>query len=81
MVSITYSSLRQHLAQVLQQVLDQRDPCVVTRRGHEDVVLVARQDWEALNETLYLLSSPENARRLEQARQQDAAGDVFPSPY
>jgi antitoxin YefM len=37
---------------------------VITRAGHEPVVIVALADYESLKETAYLLRSPENARRL-----------------
>jgi antitoxin YefM len=37
---------------------------VITRAGHEPVVIVALDDYESLKETAYLLRSPENARLL-----------------
>jgi Txe/YoeB family toxin of toxin-antitoxin system len=37
---------------------------VITRAGHEPVVIVSLADYESLKETAYLLRSPENARRL-----------------
>ena len=76
MFATTYSALRQNLTTVLQRVLDDRLPCVVSRRGHEDVVILPRSDWESIEETLYLLSSSNNARRLEESRAQAARGDV-----
>ena len=80
MFNTTYSALRQNLTTVLQKVLDDRLPCVVSRRGHEDVVILPRADWESMEETLYLLSNPENARRLEESRQQAERGDVHEWP-
>ena len=37
---------------------------IITRAGHEPVVIVALDDYESLKETAYLLRSPANARRL-----------------
>jgi antitoxin YefM len=37
---------------------------VITRAGHEPVVIVSLEDYQSLKETVYLLRSPENARRL-----------------
>jgi antitoxin YefM len=37
---------------------------VITRAGHDPVVIVALADYESLKETAYLIKSPENARRL-----------------
>lgn len=41
-----------------------REEVVITRAGHEPVVMVALDDYESLKETAYLIRSPENARRL-----------------
>jgi antitoxin YefM len=46
------------------RAVDDREEVVITRAGHEPVVMVALSDYEALKETAYLLRSPENARRL-----------------
>ena len=37
---------------------------MITRAGHDPVVIVALDDYQSLKETAYLLRSPENARRL-----------------
>jgi antitoxin YefM len=37
---------------------------IITRAGHEPVVIVALDDSESLKEIAYLLRSPENGRRL-----------------
>lgn len=37
---------------------------VITRAGRDPVVMVALEDYESLEETTFLLKSPENARRL-----------------
>jgi PHD/YefM family antitoxin component YafN of YafNO toxin-antitoxin module len=44
-------------------VVDNREEVVITRAGHEPVVIVSLDDYESLKETAYLLRSPENARR------------------
>ena len=41
-----------------------REEVVITRAGHDPVVMVALDDYESLKETAYLLKIPENARRL-----------------
>ena len=48
----------------LNAVTDDREEVVITRAGHDPVVMVALDDYESLKETAYLLRSPENARRL-----------------
>jgi antitoxin YefM len=64
MKTMTYSQSRAHYAETLNAVVDDREEVVITRAGHEPVVIVALADYESLKETAYLLRSPENARRL-----------------
>jgi antitoxin YefM len=40
-------------------------PLFIKRQQGEDVVVISKEDYTSLNETLYLLSSPANAKRLE----------------
>jgi antitoxin YefM len=44
--------------------VNDREEVVITRAGHEPVVMVSLDDYESLKETAYLLRSPEYARRL-----------------
>jgi antitoxin YefM len=62
--TLSYSQSRARYAEVLDSVTDDREEVVITRSGHEPVVIVSLDDYEALKETAYLLRSPENARRL-----------------
>ncbi|WP_420329312.1 type II toxin-antitoxin system Phd/YefM family antitoxin [Serinicoccus marinus] len=60
-------------AEVLDGVTD-REEVVVTRAGHEPVVIVSLADYESLRETAYLMRSPANARRLLDAMERLEAG-------
>lgn len=64
MRTMTYSESRANYAETLNRVVDDREEVVITRAGHDPVVIVALEDYESLKETAYLLKSPENARRL-----------------
>ena len=64
MKTMTYSESRAKYAQTLDSVIDDREEVVITRAGHDPVVMVALDDYESLKETAYLLKSPANARRL-----------------
>ena len=64
MRTMTYSESRARFAETLNAVTDDREEVVITRAGHEPVVLVSLDDYQSLKETAYLLRSPENARRL-----------------
>jgi antitoxin YefM len=60
----TYTSLRENLASVLDQVVDQQETVIVRRRGSRDVALIPAGELAGLIETAHLLRSPRNARRL-----------------
>jgi antitoxin YefM len=62
--STTYSALRSNLKQALDEVCADHEPLRVARKNGESVVVVSETDFNALEETAYLLKSPENARRL-----------------
>jgi antitoxin YefM len=64
MKTMTYSESRARYAEVLNAVTDDREEIVITRAGHEPVVIVSLEDYQSLKETAYLLRSPANARRL-----------------
>ncbi len=66
-IHTTYTSARSSLASLLNKVTDQREVVIVSRRGKEDVALIASSELESLLETAYLLRSPANARRLTSA--------------
>lgn len=60
----TYSNFRQNLKSFLDSVLENRSPLFVSRSKGEDVVVLSKSDYESMEETIYLLSSPKNAERL-----------------
>ena len=60
----TYSNFRQNLKSFIDSVLSTRAPLFVSRSKGEDVVLIPKDDYESMQETLYLLSSSKNAERL-----------------
>ena len=64
MRTMTYSESRAHYAETLSAVVDDREEVVITRAGHEPVVIVSLDEYESLKETAYLLRNPANARRL-----------------
>ena len=64
MKTMTYSESRAKYAETLDAVINDREEVIITRAGHDPVVMVALEDYESLKETAYLLRSPENARRL-----------------
>ena len=64
MKTMSYSESRARYAETLDSVINDREEVVVTRAGHDPVVIVALANNQSLKEAAYLLRSPENARRL-----------------
>jgi antitoxin YefM len=64
MSTITYSTARDHLADVWDKTVSTREPVIVSRRGAESIVMLPLEEWEGLQETAHLLRSPANAQRL-----------------
>ncbi len=64
---LTFTDTRQNLKDVMDRVVEDHTPIVVTRQKAESVVMVSLSDWNALEETARLLSSPKNAARLVEA--------------
>ena len=65
MIHASFSELRKRLSHYMDRAVDDRAPVLVTRQGHEPVVMLAQSEYEGMLETLHLRSSPENARRLD----------------
>jgi antitoxin YefM len=64
MATITYSEARSKLAETMEKVCDDHAPIIITRKNSRSVVMISLEDYEALEETSFLLRSPKNARRL-----------------
>ena len=79
MSTITYSTARDHLAEVWDKTVSTREPVIVSRRGAESIVMLPLEEWEGLQETAHLLRSPANARRLLAAlnRLDTVEGDIL----
>jgi len=72
--TMSYTESRARYAEVLDGVTNDREEVVITRAGHDPVVIVSLEDYESLKETAYLMRSPANARRLFDAMERLEAG-------
>ena len=74
MEAVSYSHTRQHLADIMNKVTEDRAPILITRQNGNPVVMMSLQDFNALEETAYLLRSPKNAKRLTASIEQLVTG-------
>ncbi len=75
MGTATYSSLRENLAKIWDEVESTQEPVIVRRRGHQDLAILPADELESLLETAHLLRSPRNAQRLLEAITRALAGE------
>ncbi|MFD1542211.1 type II toxin-antitoxin system Phd/YefM family antitoxin [Nonomuraea guangzhouensis] len=64
---MTMSESRANYAATLDAVIDDQEEVLITRAGGEGVVMVSQREYESMRETLYLMASPVNRRRLSEA--------------
>ena len=74
MTAITYTAARANLAKTMDRVVDDHDPIIITRNSEQSVVLLSLDDYQALEETAFLLRIPANATRLLASIQQLNSG-------
>ncbi|WP_448662661.1 type II toxin-antitoxin system Phd/YefM family antitoxin [Sphingomonas sp. CJ20] len=67
MYSLSFSDARANLKAVMDRAVDDKAPVAITRQKGEGVVMISASEWESIEETLYLLRSPANAKRLLEA--------------
>jgi len=72
---MTFSDARAHFKSMMDRVLNDKQEVMVTRKNSEAVVVVSLDTWNSVNETLHLLSTPTNAKRMRDAIVQLDAGD------
>ena len=77
-IQITYTQARARLASLLDQVTKNGDVVVISRRGAEDVALIAADELAGILETAHLLRSPKNAIRLLNALDRARKGTGSP---
>lgn len=75
MQTVTYSEARENLKAVLDQVVSSRAPVLITRQHGGDVVVISADEWAGMEETLHLMASPANAKRLMEAVRGFEGGD------
>lgn len=75
MESLSISEARANIKSVVERVVADKVPIAITRQRGEGVVLISASEWASIEETLYLLQSPNNARRLLEAIRGLEAGE------
>tara|TARA_B110000967_G_C18425154_1_gene335769 strand:- start:25 stop:378 length:354 start_codon:yes stop_codon:yes gene_type:complete len=75
MDAISYTSARANLASTMEKVCNDHSPIIITRKSENPVVMMSLEDYQAMEETTYLLRSPANARQLLESIAELEAGN------
>jgi antitoxin YefM len=75
---INFSEARNRLKNVIDQVVNDADIAVITRRDAGDAVVMSLDHFNGLMETVHLLKSPANAAHLSKSIKQYRAGKTQP---
>ena len=73
---VTFSEARNRLKAIFDQVVNDADYTVITRRDAEDAVVMSLDYFNSLLETVHLLKSPANAAHLERSITQYKQGQT-----
>ena len=73
---INFSDARNSLRTVIDQVVEDADVTVISRRDAPDAVVMSFDYYSSLMETVHLLSSPANAAHLATSIAQARAGQA-----
>ena len=64
MKAISYTKARSSFSHTMESVCADHSPIIITRKNAQPVVMISLEDFNAIEETGYLLKSPANASRL-----------------
>lgn len=67
MDAVNYSTFRKNMKKYMDKVNEDMDTYIITRRDHENVVLMSQEEYNSIMETNYLLADSENAKQLMQS--------------
>lgn len=76
MDAISYTAARNNLAKTIDKVNEDHAPVIITRQKGKSAVLISLDDYNAFEETAYLMRNPKNAERLLKAVQDVEKGNV-----
>jgi antitoxin YefM len=74
---VSYSDARNNLKSIIDRSINDCEAVIIHRRDSEDAVLMGKQEFDAWQETVYLLSSPKNAQRLIESIEQYKMGNII----
>jgi len=75
MQAVIYSKARNNLRSIIDKACDDFEEFIITTKDDKSAVLISYEEYSAMKETLYLLSSKTNRERLLEAVEQIESGN------
>lgn len=76
MTIVTVNEAKHALDSLIEQVIADAEPMVITAENGQQIVLISLDEYNAWQETIYLLSNPANVAHLRQSIAQAQRGQV-----
>jgi antitoxin YefM len=76
MQTINYSDARNQLAGLMEAAARDREPITITRNGTGKVVMLAIEEYEAMETSLHILSTRANANQIQQSLSDYSEGKI-----
>ena len=77
MRTANYTDLRNNLKVFLDSVVDDSEPLIVTRSGNNGVVIISLDEYNAMKETEYIMSSPGTMAAIRKGEEELIRGEVY----
>jgi antitoxin YefM len=76
MNAITIDEAKQNLEQIVERVIADAEPAILTTDAGKQVVMMSSDEFNSWQETVYLLASPANAAHLRGSIAEVKAGKI-----
>jgi antitoxin YefM len=76
MTVVTVNEAKRTLDTIIDKVVSDAEPMVITTESGQQIVLLSFDEYSAWQETIYLLSNPANAQHLRQSIAEAEVGAV-----
>jgi antitoxin YefM len=78
MQAVNYSTARNNLKSIMEDVCNNFEEYIITNKDDNNVVILSLDEYNAMKETMYLLSTPANRDRLLKAVEDAESGTFEP---
>ncbi len=77
---VNYTEFRKNLTKNLNKVNEDKEMVVVSRSKGKNVVVMSLEEYNSINETLHLINSNANRKRLDKAIEEMEKGKFLQKP-